>query len=211
MRTVLLLLSALLPVGGVPTQAAPVPQTPGPCVPGTLAQDRLRGMDDVLVKAERVTLRPAAARPTGDVPAAVPADIRARIAAIRPGMTRADLSPVFTAAGSLYSRLWQQYACRESLLFYREPKSASHAVPLCRDLLSSLRAVPLFPSPVLSGGGPSVMVAVKFAPRGAEVFWSGGRGVLVHPDQVRKYGIQERSDDIILSVSAPYLGYASGD
>lgn len=162
MRTLLLLmLVALLPVGLV--SAAP---------PSKNCLSHLRPPSPPVVKAK-----------------GIPATALARIASIKPGMTRADLHRVFTTEGGTSTTYWNHYVYRDETVSVPAPADGKG------------RVVTKF-----------IKVNIDFAPRDADIVWLNGRGFWLHQSHYLRHAKplywEERPDDVILHVSSPYLeGY----
>lgn len=122
------------------------------------------------------------------VPAAkgIPAAALARIATIKPGMTRADVLHVFTTEGGISTTYWNHYVYRDYGL----------STTGRRDGLVTV-------------DGQLIKVNIDFAPRDADIVWLNGRGFWLHQGDYGKHhkpaGFEGQPDDIILRVSPPYL------
>jgi len=117
---------------------------------------------------------------------AIPASALARIATIKPGMTRADVLKVFTTEGGLSTTYWNHYVYRDY----------------------GLAAIGRTDGLVVVDGG-MIKVNVEFAPRDADILWLNGRGFWLHQNDYRGHphptNIEGQPDDIILRVSPPYV------
>lgn len=117
---------------------------------------------------------------------AIPASAIARIATIKPGMTRADVLKVFTTEGGVSTTYWNHYVYRDY----------------------GLAAIGRTDGLVVVDGG-MIKVNVDFAPRDADVLWLNGRGFWLHQNDYRGHphptNIEGQPDDIILRVSPPYV------
>ena len=118
----------------------------------------------------------------------IPASALARIATIKPRMTRADVLHVFTTEGGPSTTYWNHYIYRDYGL------SAIGQ----QDGLVTVK-------------GELIKVNIDFAPRDADIVWFSGRGFWLHQSDYRSRSGQPRfnggPDDIILRVSPPYLEY----
>jgi hypothetical protein len=118
----------------------------------------------------------------------IPAPALARIAAIKPGMTRADVLRVFTTEGGLSTTYRNHYVYRDYGL----------AGVGSRDGLVAV-------------SGKLIKVNIDFAPRDADIVWLNGCGFWLHQSDYRSHPGQPRlngqPDDVILRVSPPYLEY----
>jgi len=116
----------------------------------------------------------------------IPASALARIATIKPGMTRADVLHVFTTEGGLFGPYWNHYVYQDYGL----------STIGRRDGLVTV-------------GGELVKVNIDFAPRDADTVWFNGRGFWLHQSSYQsrpgQSSINGQPDDIILRVSPPYL------
>ncbi len=126
--------------------------------------------------------QPSAVRVAKDIPASA----LARIATIKPGMTRADVSHVFTTEGGLSSTYWNHYVYQDYGL----------SMTGRRDGLVTV-------------AGELIKVNINFAPRDAVLVWFNRRGFWLHQSDYRSHpgppSFDGQPNDIILRVSSPYL------
>ena len=118
----------------------------------------------------------------------IPASALARIATIKPGMTRADVLHVFTTEGGVFGPYWNHYVYRGYGL---SPIGRSDGLVRVNEEL--------------------IKVNIDFAPRDADIVWLNGRGFWLHQSghqsRPSPMKLEERPDDIVLRVSPPYLQY----
>ena len=130
--------------------------------------------------------RPAS--PPMPVVKGIPASALARIATIKPGMTRADVMHVFTTEGGLSSNLWNHYV-------YRDYGLAG---------IGSRDGIAMF-------SGRLLKVNINYAPHDADIVWLNGRWFWLHQAEYsHRFPPKDahgQQDDIILRVSPPYLEY----
>ncbi len=116
----------------------------------------------------------------------IPASAIARIAEIKPGMTRADVMHIFTTEGGLSSTFHSHYLYRDYGLAGMDARDGLVAV-----------------------NGKLIKVNVDFAPHDADIVWLNGRGFWLHQSEYHSHShpvsYNGQPDDIILRVSPPYL------
>lgn len=123
---------------------------------------------------------------------AIPQDVRARIAALRPGMTRADLLKLFRTEGGLYSRFQRTYLYRRDRI----------TVPIHTETLAD--GTVMHQSRNI---GEFIKINAEFLPHGAHLKWIDGAGVLIDPNELSRFsGSSEKPDDVIVRLSKPYVG-----
>ncbi len=119
---------------------------------------------------------------------AILASALARIATIKPGMTRADVLKVFTTEGGVSTTYWNHYVLWDGI----PPKTGQ---------MRGYAAV----------DGELIKANVDFAPRDADILWLHGRGFWLHQNDYQGHphpiNVEGQPDDIILRVSPPYLQY----
>jgi len=122
----------------------------------------------------------------------IPASALARIATVKPGMTRADVLHVFTTEGGLSSIFQSHYVYKDYGL-----STVGRSDGL------------------VTVNGELIKVSIDFAPRDADIVWLNGRGFWLHQSEYYSHSaplhVDMRLDDIILRVSPPYLGYFIAD
>jgi hypothetical protein len=113
-------------------------------------------------------------------------EVMAKIKSIKPGMTRGDLFKVFQMEGGISTPLQQMFVCKD------RPKTT--------DLQHA-----------------EIKVHVNFAPRDAQIVWVNGKGSILElgtlHERLRAAHSSSlyREDDIILSISEPFLGQSIVD
>lgn len=116
----------------------------------------------------------------------IPASALARIATLKPGMTRADVLYMFTTEGGLFQTYWNHYVYQDYGLTTVGRRSGLTSV-----------------------SGALIKVNIDFAPRDADIVWLNGRGFWLHQSDYQKHpaptSFDGRPDDTILRVSPPYL------
>lgn len=116
----------------------------------------------------------------------IPISALKSIATIKPGMTRADLQYFFTTEGGLSTTYWNHYVYRDYALASSGNRDGMVAI-----------------------NGQLIKVNIDFAPHDADIVWFKGRGFWLHQsDYLKRSGsmdMGERSDDVILRMTAPYL------
>lgn len=121
----------------------------------------------------------------------VPPSVLTRIATLKPGMTRADVLHQFTPNGGLSSTYSSRYVYRKVI-----SSTGKSSAPL---------EVP----------GGTVQVNIDFAPQDADILWLDGRGLWLHQSEYESQHTaahySELPSDIVLRVSAPFVGYMAVD
>lgn len=121
----------------------------------------------------------------------VPASVLARIATLKPGMTRASVLYLFTPSGGLFATYSSRYVYRSAISF-----TGASSAPL---------EVP----------GGTVQVNIDLAPHDADVVWLAGRGFWLGQSEYERQHTTAHysglSGDIILRVSAPFIDYMAVD
>lgn len=123
---------------------------------------------------------------------AIPFSVLARIATLKPGMTRADVLRLFTTEGGLSTPYWNHYVYRYASVDMATDAKAPNASPVVLDEL--------------------IKANIDFAPPDADIVWLGGRGFWLGQAQyqasLNRISQYENPNDIVLKVSAPYLQYS---
>lgn len=116
----------------------------------------------------------------------IPASALARIATLKPGMTRADVMHIFTTEGGLCGTYWSHYVYRDYGLSMTGRGDG-----------------------LVTVSGELIKVNIDFAPHDAGIVWFNKRGFRLHqssyPSRPGQPSIYGQPDDIILRVSSPYL------
>jgi hypothetical protein len=125
------------------------------------------------------------------VPASIPAEVREKIAALQPGMTRADLLKLFGTEGGISSRFRRTYVFREATI----PETIFEKQVVLGVLIGQPRRITEY-----------IKVNAQFAPREAHLKWINGVGILINPREEFLSGDAEQPNDIIVRISPPYVG-----
>ena len=148
-------------------------------------------MKQAFPQAAQVQALHSGSKPASAISLQIPPEVRKRVAALRPGMTRADLLRVFKAMGGLSSPHARTYYMN----------GVSVPLPVSEEM--TVNGVNVRQP---STTGRLVLIDAWFAPRQTPLRWIDGVGVPLNPNAKEYMRSDEQPDDVIVHLSAPYLG-----